>query len=484
MSNSSQTSASSRINALLDENSFVEVGSYVTARSTDFNMTDRETPADGVITGYGTIADKLVYVYSQDASVLGGSMGEMHAKKISNIYSMAMKMGAPVVGLIDCAGLRLQEATDALNGFGQMYLSQTMASGVVVQISAVFGTCGGGMAVSGALSDFIFMEESKAKIFVNSPNAIVSNHKEACDTSSASFQSKDTGLVDFTGDEDTILAGIRTLLSILPSNNQDGMYNGDCSDDLNRLCADIENYVGATDVALSQISDDNFFLEVKKAYAPSMVTGFISLNGSTVGCVANRTEMYGEDGLKKAEFEPVLTADGCDKAERFVSFCDAFKIPLLTLVNVKGYQASKSTERRIARSAGRLTYAFADASVPKVTVIAGSAYGTAYLSMNSKSIGADIVYAWPGAAIGMMDAEAAVKIMYADEISGADHSLTLIREKTDAYRTLQSSAVAAAKRGYVDDIIEACDTRKRVIAAFEMLYTKRENRPGRKHGTV
>lgn len=484
MSNSTQNSASNRINALLDENSFVEVGSYVTARSTDFNMTDRDTPADGVITGYGTIADSLVYVYSQDASVLGGSMGEMHAKKISNIYSMAMKMGAPVVGLIDCAGLRLQEATDALNGFGQLYLSQTMASGVVPQVSAVFGICGGGMAVSGALSDFIFMEENKAKIFVNSPNAIEGNHKELCDTSSASFQSQDTGLVDFTGDEITILAEIRTLLSILPANNQDDMSYAECRDDLNRICSDLENFAGATDVVLSQISDDNFFLEIKKTYAPSMVTGFIRLNGTTVGCVANRTEMYGNDGLRTAEFEPVLTADGCDKAEKFVSFCDAFNIPLLTLVNVKGYEASKSTERRIAKSAGRLTYAFANASVPKVTVIAGAAYGTAYLSMNSKSIGADIVYAWPGAVIGMMDAEAAVKIMYADEIAGTDQCQALIREKAEAYRTLQSSAVAAAKRGYIDDIIEACDTRKRVIAAFEMLFTKREDRPDRKHGTV
>lgn len=484
MSNSAQTSASNRINTLLDENSFVEVGSFVTARNTDFNMADKETPADGVITGYGTIGGNLVYVFSQDASVLGGSMGEMHARKITNIYSMAMKMGAPIVGLVDCAGLRLQEATDALNGFGQMYLSQTMASGVVPQITAVFGSCGGGMAVSGALSDFIFMEESKAKIFVNSPNAIDGSRMEICDTSSAAFQSRDTGLVDFCGDENTILNEIRTLISILPSNNQDDMSYSECSDDLNRICSDIENFTGAADVALTQISDDNFFMEVKKAYEPSMVTGFIRLNGSTVGCVANRTEMYGEDGLRTAEFEPVLTAGGCDKAEKFVSFCDAFNIPILTMVNVKGYQASKSTERRIAKSAGRLTYAFANASVPKVTVIAGSAYGTAYLSMNSKSIGADIVYAWPGAAIGMMDAEAAVKIMYADEIAGADNGRALIREKANAYRTLQSSAAAAARRGYVDDIIEACDTRKRVIAAFEMLFTKREDRPDRKHGTV
>ena len=484
MSNSAQTSASNRINALLDESSFVEVGAYITARSTDFNMTDKETPADGVITGYGTIDGSLVYVYSQDASVLGGSMGEMHAKKISNIYSMAMKMGAPVIGLIDCAGLRLQEATDALNGFGQMYLSQAMASGVVPQIYAIFGTCGGGMAVSSAMADFIFMESKKAKLFVNSPNAIDGNRIEKCDTSSAAFQSEEAGLVDFCGDEDEVLTQIRTLVSILPANNEDDMSYSDCTDDLNRVCTDMENCAGATDIALAQISDDNFFMEVKKEYDPSMVTGFIRLNGITVGCVANRTAVYGEDGEKAADYEAVLSYRGCEKAAKFVSFCDAFNIPLLTLVNVKGYKANKCTERRIAKAAGRLTYAFANASVPKVTVIVGEAYGTAYLTMNSKSIGADVVYAWPTATVGMMDAAAAAKIMYADEIAKADDSLTLINEKAAAYRDLQSSAVAAAKRGYVDDIIEACDTRKRVIAAFEMLFTKREDRPNRKHGTV
>ena len=484
MSNSAQTSAGSRISALLDENSFVEVGSYITARATDFNMTDKETPADGVITGYGTIDGSLVYVYSQDAAVLGGSVGEMHAKKISNIYSMAMKMGAPVVGLIDCAGLRLQEATDALNGFGQIYLSQAMASGVIPQIAAVFGTCGGGMAVSSAMADFIFMEEKKAKLFVNSPNALEGNRIEKCDTSSAAFQSGDTGLVDFVGDEDAVLNQIRSLIAILPANNEDDMSYSECDDDLNRVCASLENCAGATDIALAQISDNGFFLEVKKAYDPSMVTGFIRLNGSTVGCVANRTEVYGENGVKEEEYEPVLTSHGCEKAEQFVSFCDAWNIPRLPLGNVKGYKASKCTERKIAKTAGRLTYAFASASVPKVSVIVGEAYGTAYLTMNSKSIGADIVYAWPQAVIGMMDPAAAVKIMYADELSKADDTLSMINEKANLYRELQSSAVAAAKRGYVDDIIEACDTRKRVIAAFEMLFTKREDRPDRKHGTV
>ena len=224
MSNSAQTSASSRIAALLDENSFVEVGAYVTARSTDFNMTDRETPADGVVTGYGTIGGCLVYVYSQDAAVLGGSMGEMHAKKICNIYSMAMKMGAPVIGLVDCAGLRLQEATDALNAFGSFYYKQAMASGVIPQITAVFGTCGGGMALIPAMTDFTFMESKNGKLFVNSPNALDGNHVSKCDTASADFQGEEAGLVDFAGTEEEILGQIRNLVSMLPANNEDEAY--------------------------------------------------------------------------------------------------------------------------------------------------------------------------------------------------------------------------------------------------------------------
>ena len=484
MSNSAQTSASSRINRLLDENSFVEIGAYVTARSTDFNMAVKETPADGVVTGYGTVDGNLVYVYSQDASVLGGSMGEMHAKKISALYALAMKMGAPIVGLIDCAGLRLQEATDALDAFGKLYLDQTMASGVIPQISAVFGTCGGGMAVSLGLSDFTFMEENKAKVFVNSPNALDGNDVSKCDTAAADFQSKETGLIDFVGDEDSILKQIRTLISILPANNEDDMSYDECTDDLNRICADLENYAGDAGMVLSFISDDHFLMEVKKASAPEMVTGFIRLNGTTVGCVANRTELYGTDGEKEGEYEAKLTSKGCDKAADFVNFCDAFNIPVLTLAQTTGFKADKHTERKIAKAAGRLTYAFANATVPKVTVVIGEAYGSAYLTMNSKSIGADIVYAWPQTSIGMMDAAAAAKIMYADEIAASEDSTALISEKAAAYRELQSSPLAAAKRGYIDDIIEACDTRKRVIAAFEMLFTKREDRPGKKHGTV
>ncbi|MBP3543301.1 MAG: carboxyl transferase, partial [Lachnospiraceae bacterium] len=368
MSTTAQTSAGRRIEALLDESSFVEIGGYITARNTDFNMQNKETPADGVITGYGVIDGNLVYVYSQDATVMNGSMGEMHAKKIANVYKMAMKVGAPVIGLVDCSGLRLQEATDALNGFGEVYMAQTMASGVIPQISAIFGVCGGGMAVVPALSDFTFMEEKKAAMFINSPNALDGNYKEKNDTSSAKFASEESGMADVVADEASIIAKIRELVSILPANNEDDLSYAECTDDLNRVCAGVEN--GANDAAyvLATISDNNFFYEVKANYAKNMVTGFIRLNGNTVGAVANRSEILGEDGTVAEKLDAVLTAEGCEKAADFVNFCDAFEIPVLSLTNVKGYAARVCQEKKLAKATAKLTYAFANATVPKVSV--------------------------------------------------------------------------------------------------------------------
>jgi acetyl-CoA carboxylase carboxyltransferase component len=478
MSNTAQSLASTRIASLLDENSFVEIGAYVTARATDFNMQQTETPGDGVVTGYGVIDGKLVYVYSQDASVLGGTIGEMHAKKIAGLYDMALKMGAPVIGLLDCAGLRLQEATDALAAFGEIYLKQTMASGVIPQITAVFGRCGGGLALVPGLTDFTFMEGTKAELFVNSPNALAGNTKEKCNTASAAFQSEESGLVDFVGTEDEIMAQIRALVSMLPSNNEDDANYEECTDDLNRVCADLANAAGDTSILISSIADDNIFAETKSAYAKDMVTGFIRLNGATVGVVANRSEICNEEGEVTETFESVLSARGAEKAAEFVNFCDAFEIPVLSLTNVTGFKASKCSEKRIAKAAAKLTYAFANATVPKVNVIIGNAFGSAYVAMNSKSIGADVTFAWSQAQIGMMDAQLAAKIMYADQ------SAAVINEKAAEYAALQSSALAAAKRGYVDNIIEAEDTRKYVIGAFEMLFAKRDERPSKKHGTV
>ena len=464
MSGTAQSPAGRRIAELLDGNSFVEIGGQVTARSTDFNLQEMNTPSDGVITGYGVIDGNLVYVYSQDASVLNGTLGEMHAKKIVRLYEMAGKMGAPVIGLIDCAGIRLQEGVDALNAFGEIYLQQTLASGVVPQITAVFGSCGGGLSVVPGLSDFTFMEEKDAKLFVNAPNTVAGNRKEKCDSASAKFQAEEAGTVDMVGSESDILAQIRRLVTWLPANNEDDASYDECMDDLNRSCAELQGVQYSAPFILSTISDGKEFFETKADYAKDMVTGFIRLNGVTVGAVANG--------------EQEMSARGAQKAADFVNFCDAFNIPVLTVTNVKGYKASLCSERNLAKAAARLTYAFANATVPKVNVIAGEAFGSAYVTMNSKGLGADLVFAWKNAKIGMMDARMAAKVMYADADAQTQS------EKAKEYAALQDSVEAAARRGYVDAVIDAADTRKQVIGAFEMLFTKREGRPDKKHGTV
>ena len=427
MSSSNDSLAMQRITKLVDENSFMEIGSLVTARNTDFNLADTDTPSDGVITGYGLIDGNLVYVYSQDASVLNGTIGEMHAKKIANVYDMAMKMGAPVIGFIDCAGMRLQESVDALDGFGRIYAKEIEASGVIPQISAVFGNCGGGLAVVPALSDFAFMEETKAKMFINSPNAIEGNRIEKCDTSAAKFQSEETGCVDYAGTEDEILAQIRELVSMLPLNNEGDVYTEECEDDLNRACASMDVMKGDARYLLSEISDGHAFFETKADYAKNMVTGFIKLNGMTVGAVANCTEIHDEEGKTAETFEAALTVKGCEKASEFIRFCDAFEIPVLSITNVTGFKACMCAEKGLAKALAHMTSAFASATCPKVNLIAGDAFGSAYVTMNSKSIGADLVYAWPETKIGMMDAELAAKIMYADA------SADVLAEKAKEY---------------------------------------------------
>ena len=481
MSEATQVSARNRIEAILDDNSFVEIGAGVKARATNFNIQEKDTLADGVITGYGVINGNLVYVYSQDATVMNGSIGEMHAKKITGLYDLAMKMGAPVIGLIDCAGLRLQEATDALNGFGEIYNKMSLASGVIPQITAVYGNCGGGLAVLTAISDFTFVEE-KGKLFVNTTNALDGTYASKPDTSSAKFQAE-AGVADFTGDEESLANGIRQLISFLPSNNED-VAEAECQDDLNRVCNDLSAEITDAALALSDIADDGLFMEVKEAYAKNMVTGFLKIDGVTIGAVANRTAIFDDNGEKAEEYDAVLTVDGAAKAAEFVNFCNAFEIPVLTLTNVKGFEATVESEKHIAKAAAKLTYAFVNATVPKVNVIVGEAYGSAYVTMNSKSVGADMTYAWPTASIGMMDASLAAKIMYADEISASEDAAATVSAKAAEYAQLQSSVESAAARGYVDTVINPEDTRKYIAAAFQMLYTKREERPIKKNGTV
>ena len=478
MSTNTNGPARERIQSLLDAGSFVEIGAAVTARCTDFNMGEKKAASDGVVTGYGQIEGRPVYVYSQDPSVLGGTVGEMHAAKIVNLYNLALKTGDPIIGLIECAGMRLEEGMDCLHAFGKIYMAQTAASGVIPQITAVFGMCGGGMALVPALSDFVFMEKTKGKMFFSSPNALTGNTEESCDTASSDWQGREAGTVDFAGSAEEITASVRDLITNLPSNNEDDMSAAEAFTDPNLVLDDLAACVDDPAIMLARISDDGFVFESRPFCAEDMVTALIRLNGYTVGVIANRHILYDAEGAVSKEFSMTISADGARKAARFVNFCDAFSVPVVTLTNVSGFAADKDNEKRLADEVSRLTYAFANANTPKVNLITGSAYGSSYLVMNSKSVGADIVFAWEGAKIGMMDSRSAARILC------PGGTMQEVTETADTYEELQNSAASAAARGYVDTVIAPSETRKYLIGALDMLFTKRELRPDKKHGSV
>ena len=458
MSNSS--AARQRIEKLLDANSFVEIGAAVHARATDFNPHPAEESSDGVITGYGLIEDSLVYVYSQDASVLGGSIGEMHARKITRMYDMAIRTGAPVIGLIDSAGLRLQEGMDALDAVAQIYAKQAAASGQIPQISAVFGRCGGSLAVAASMCDFTLMENG-AHLFVNAPNTLAGNREEDNDTSSAASRAA-AGVADYTGTEDEVLGKVRELVGILPSNFED-IAEADCEDDMNRSCPGIAANAADPAAVFTEAADDGKFVEIRKDFAPEMVTGFVRLGGTTAGVFGTRSEQ--------------LTANGCTKAAALVRFCDAFGLPVVSLTNVNGFAASIGEENLEGSAAAALTMALARASVPKINVISKKAMGSAYAVMNAKATGADFTFAFPGAVIGIMDAAMAARVI-------APVSDTVTFESTrKRYEETQCSLAGAASRGLVDRIVEPSDLRRYLIGALEVLYTKRVDTPAGKHGS-
>ena len=464
MSNNKHWSAKERIEYLLDENSFVEIGALVTKRNTDFNLPQMDAPSDGVITGYGVIDYNPVYVYSQDVSVINGTIGEMHAKKIATLYDMAMKVGAPVIGILDCGGLRLQEATDALAALGSIYTKQIKASGIIPQITAVVGNCGGGEAIISAISDFTFITKKDAKLYVNAPNTIKNNHESKVDTASALFKAE-SGNVDFLcEDEEDLFTKVRELVTYLPTNNEDDHSYEECMDDINR--ANDITVSSDANVLLASIADEGKVFEVKKEYAGNMVTAFVRLNGCTVGMIANNDDNK-------------LTANACDKAQRFVKICDAFNIPFVTLTSTTGYKSCVCGEKRIGANVAKLVCSFAEATVPKINVVVGNSYGSAYVAMNSKHIGADMEFAWPDVEISTMEADMAAKIMYADE-----KDVKVIDEKGEEYASIQGASESAAKRGYVDAIIAPEATRKNLIYALEMLFTKKEDRFSKKHGTL
>ena len=360
----SKMSARQRIEYLFEDATFVEIGSLVSARNTDYNLGAKKLPGDGVITGYGVIGDRMVYAYSQDSEVLGGSVGEMHARKIAGLYELAVKTGAPVVGLMDSSGLRLQEASDALQAFGTIFMEQVAASGKIPQICAVFGQCGGGSAVMSALSDFTFMEADNGALFVNSPNTLEDIKAAGLDSSSAAYQAEHAGNVDFVcGSEEEMLDKVKALLTMLPSDYEADDAFLEEGDDLNRIIPELNDMEYDAHFLLSSISDHKSMLEVKEMYAKYMITAFIRLNGETVGAVANQP----------AEGESLLSVKGMEKAVHFINFCDSFNIPILTVTYVTGMKASLHEERRLAGMLARLTAALASSTVPKVNLVTGKA---------------------------------------------------------------------------------------------------------------
>lgn len=478
--------ARERIKALLDEGSFVELDAFVAHRCNEFDMPSTEAPGEGVVTGYGSIDGRLVYVYAQDFTVIGGSLGEMHAKKICKVMDLAVKAGAPIIGMNDSGGARIQEGIDALSGFGEIFYRNTMASGVVPQISVIMGPCAGGAVYSPAITDFVFMVEKTSQMFITGPQVIKTVTGEditAEELGGAAAHSSKSGVAHFTAaNEEECIAAIKELLSYLPSNNLEGTPCDAPTDDINRISEKLMSIVPdepnkAYDMkeVIAEITDNGKFMESLPNYAQNIITGFAKMNGMSVGIVANQPMVMAGS----------LDVNSSNKAARFVRFCDSFNIPLITLTDVPGYMPGVSQEENgIIRNGAKLLYAYAEASVPKVNVILRKAYGGAYIAMSSKHLGADMVLSWPTAEIAVMGPEGAANIIFKKEIGESSNPIAARAEKIEEYRNKFASPYEAAKRGYVDDIIEPDSTRPRIIAALEMLAGKRETRPSKKHGNI
>ena len=471
--------ARERITLLFDPGSFQELDQLVVHRSTDFGMEKQRIPGDGVVTGYGTVNGRLVYAFAQDFTVFGGSLSETHAEKIVKIMDLAVKNGAPIVGLNDSGGARIQEGVVSLGGYADIFLRNTLASGVVPQISAIMGPCAGGAVYSPAITDFILMVKKTSYMFVTGPDVIKTvTHEEVTKEKlgGADTHNQISGVAHFAAESDEdCLATIRELLSYIPSNNLDDPPHEKTSDDVNRVDASLDNFVPENPNQpyemrdlIKTIADEEHFLEVHQHFARNLVVGFIRLNGYPVGVVANQP----------AYLAGVLDINASRKGARFVRFCDAFNIPLLVLEDVPGFLPGTDQEYGgIILHGAKLLYALAEATVPKITVITRKAYGGAYCVMNSKHIRADMNYAYPTAEIAVMGAEGAVNILYK---ASPDNRQAKIAE----YKEKFANPYIAAERGYVDEIIEPRFTRRKLITAFAMLRNKRDTNPPKKHGNI
>ena len=478
----SKLTARERISKLLDENSFVEIDAFMESRATDFDMQQRKAYGDGVVVGYGTIDERPVYVSSQDFTFIVGALGEMHAKKIIKVIDLAMKTGVPYISLIDSNGARLQEGIEALAGYSEILYKNVQASGVIPQITAVMGSCPGASSYSPPMTDFVFMTRETASLNIIGASvvgAVSGENVTAKDLGGAEVHAKSSGVAQFVcADDYDCLAQIRNLVSYLPDNNLTDAPVYDCTDDLNRAVDEFnEDKPLGYDVrgVVSGIADSGSLLEVSAGFALNIVTCFVRINGSTVGVVANQP----------ACLEGKLNSGAYVKAARFVRFCDAFNIPLVTFTDSNGVVVDKNEEQTgICAKASKLIYAFAEATVPKINVITGKAIGGIYVAMNSKQLGADLVFAWPGAQICVMEADAAASILFRKEISEASDPVAARAELAEKYKSEYANPYIAASKGYVDDIIEPGSTRVRLASALMMFSSKRESKIAKKHGNI
>ena len=483
---SGKYTARERLAQLFDNGDFTEIDKFVKHRCVNFGMDKLEAPGEGVVTGYGTINGRLVYAYAQDFTVMGGSLGEMHAAKICKVMDLAIKMGAPCIGLNDSGGARIQEAVDALAGFGDIFYRNTLASGVIPQFSVIMGPCAGGAVYSPALTDFVFMVKNTSKMFITGPQVIKADTGEVVtdeQLGGALTHNRTSGVAHFAADtEEECFHQIKTLLSFLPDNNMVEPPLGSSNDlperintELNALIPDNPNAAYDMTAVIAAIVDDGFFFQTHELFAPNILTGFARINSKSVGIIANQPKVMAG----------CLDINASDKAARFIRFCDCFNIPILTFADVPGYLPGTTQEYGgIIRHGAKLLYAYSEATVPKITIITRKAYGGAYIGMCSRHLGADQVLAWPTAEIAVMGADGAANIIFRKEIDSAENPAEKRAEIIQDYRERFATPYYAAERGYVDMIIEPQETRPQLVNALEMLSTKRETRPAKKHGNM
>ena len=478
--------ARERINLLFDEGSFVELDAFVTHRCTNFGMEKLEAPGEGVVSGYGKVDGRLVYAFAQDFTVIGGSLGEMHASKICKVMDNALKVGAPIIAMNDSGGARIQEAVDALSGYGKIFYRNTIASAVIPQISAIMGPCAGGAVYSPAITDFIYMVDKTSQMFITGPQVIKTVTGEDVTAEAlggAMTHNSVSGVAHFVSSNDEgCIADIRRLLSFLPSNNMETAPVFETGDDINRIVPELDTMVPDNPnkpydmkEIIALIVDSGDYYEYMEHFAQNMITCFARINGSTVGIIANQPKVLAG----------CLDISASDKAARFIRTCDAFNIPILNMVDVPGFLPGTAQEYGgIIRHGAKMLYAYSEATVPKVTLIVRKAYGGAYIGMCNKELGADIVLAWPSAEIAVMGPKGAANIIFRKDISEADNPVEMREKKIEEYTEEFATPYKAAERGMVDDVIEPRTTRPRLVDALDMLQSKRETRPAKKHGNI